>query len=78
MRPTTPLNEAQKNAISDALPAYRLVLKRAYSGASKTLAIKAFCLQCTGYLRAEVRACSAHACPLWPYRPYQTDKDKNE
>ncbi len=48
--------------------------KRAYSGASKAAAVKAMCLECIGFIREEVRSCSAPTCPLWPYRPFRTLK----
>ena len=35
------------------------------------VAIKAFCLECVGWLRREVTLCTAPACPLYPYRPFQ-------
>jgi len=48
------------------------ILKRAYAGsASPRQAIKAFCLQCVGYQRQDVAGCTAVACPLHKYRPYQ-------
>jgi len=43
---------------------------RALGGRSRKSAIKAFCLECTGWQRAEVARCTALACPLWPYRPF--------
>ena len=30
--------------------------------------IRAFCLQCVGYQTSEVKLCTAHKCPLYPYR----------
>ena len=47
------------------------ILERAYAGNSRATAIKAMCLQCVGYIRAEITNCSAYGCPLRPYRPYQ-------
>lgn len=37
---------------------------------SPVKAIRAFCLDCVGDNRAEVRRCSAgvQGCPLWPFR----------
>ena len=40
--------------------------------ASPRQAIKAFCAECVGYDRTAVTQCTAYACPLWRYRPYQT------
>lgn len=38
---------------------------------TKSVAIKAFCRECVGYDRASVTDCTALACALWPFRPYQ-------
>lgn len=50
---------------------YRSVFVRAYGGGSRTAGIKAFCLDCVGFQRSDITNCTALACPLWPYRPYQ-------
>lgn len=55
-------------------PMYRGVIAKAYKGkASPRGAIKAMCLYCQGYVRAEIAACTSPACPLWEYRPYQAE-----
>lgn len=60
--------EVLKNAPGSAIR----TLERAFSGqASKRDAIKANCLCCTHYDRAEIRECRVYRCPLWAYRPYQ-------
>ena len=41
--------------------------------ASPRAAIKAFCMMCVCWQRAEVTLCSAEACPLWAYRPFQNE-----
>ena len=46
------------------LPMYR----RAMSGRSRKAATRVFCLQCVGWLEREVELCTAHNCPLFPYR----------
>ena len=38
-------------------------------------AIIAFCRECTGWNRAEVRACTATICPLYPFRTMDTPQD---
>ena len=38
---------------------------------SPRMAIKAFCLECIGWDRAEITNCTSFACPLYLYRPYQ-------
>jgi hypothetical protein len=47
-------------------------LKVTTGKAAPRTAIKAFCAECVGWERAAVRECTAPACPLWMYRPYQT------
>jgi hypothetical protein len=44
---------------------------RAVGGRSPRAGIKAFCNECCGWQRAEVARCTALACPLYPYRPFQ-------
>ncbi len=44
---------------------------RAAAGNSRAAAIKAFCVECVGFKRADVTDCTATQCPLYPYRPYQ-------
>ena len=39
--------------------------------ASPRRAIKAQCLECQGFDRAAVTECTAYACSLWMYRPFQ-------
>ena len=39
--------------------------------ASKTVAIKQKCLDCSVYDKSEVTQCTAYSCPLHKYRPYQ-------
>jgi hypothetical protein len=62
-----------KQRLAECPTMYRPILDRTYNAKSSPRgAIKAFCLQCTGYVRADVANCTALACPLHPYRPYQT------
>ncbi len=62
------VEEVLKNAPGSAIR----TLERAFSGqASKRDAIRANCLDCTGYDRAEIRDCRVYRCPLWTYRQYQ-------
>ena len=37
-------------------------------------AVKAHCLECMSWVRAEVTRCPSLACPLWSYRPYRDDE----
>lgn len=60
--------------MSGSKPAARMAhqLAQAYSGAaSPRSAIKAMCLQCTGFDREAIRNCSSWACPLWQYRAFK-------
>ena len=76
------LSETQLRRLDDSPVMYAGIVKRAYRGsASPRVAIKAFCLQCVGYLREDVRNCTADGCPLHEYRPYQDgaeDGDEGE
>ena len=45
---------------------------KAVRGRSLRAAADAFCMECVCWQRKEVRNCTSLACPLWPYRPYQT------
>ena len=48
-------------------------LKATRGKASPRAAIKAQCLECVGWNRAEVICCTGWACPLWKYRPFTED-----
>lgn len=37
---------------------------------SRAAATKAMCLECVGWVRADVRDCPAENCPLHRWRPY--------
>lgn len=58
-----------------AMPAiYRAGYLKALAGRSPKAAIKAHCLECVGWQRAEVTRCSSLACPLYGYRPFQGER----
>lgn len=58
---------------------YRALVAKAVEGAtSPRQAIKAKCLDCCHFQRAEVRACAVSTCPLHAYRPYQDDSAEGE
>jgi len=69
------LDPARKPAVERRLgevpQIYRAGYLKALAGRSPKAAIKAFCLECVGWQRAEVAACTALACPLWSYRPFR-------
>jgi hypothetical protein len=57
--------------------ASRGIVARAFAGTSSPRqAIKAMCLTCTHFDRAEVADCRVFRCPLWTYRPYQPEAEK--
>lgn len=43
---------------------------------SRTSAITLKCLDCCSGQREGVRACPSFKCALWPYRPYQDDRER--
>lgn len=64
--------EKQAKRLAAMPSSLRPLFARAYSnGCSPRAAIKAFCIECQGYERAAVTTCTAFACPLWRYRPFQ-------
>lgn len=70
------LTPAQSAVMEEVPSSRRGVFLRAYTGKSKSAAIKAFCLRCVGYLSKDVQNCTAHKCPLHQYRPYQRGDDE--
>lgn len=40
-------------------------------------AIKLMCLDCSNWVRTEVRDCVIAGCPLYPHRPFQRIKGRN-
>lgn len=63
---------AVERLIANAPTLYRGLLQRVCAGkASKRDAIRAKCLVCSGWVRAEVKDCLTLACPLWLMRPYR-------
>ncbi len=65
---------------ADDMPAiYKKNYLAAVSGkASPRNAIKAFCIECMGWQRAEVSNCTSIECPLNLYRPYRKAGDSDE
>lgn len=56
---------------------FRGILAQSYTGTcSPRAAIKAQCAECNGFDRASIRDCTAYACPLWMFRPYQQRRSK--
>ncbi|KKN51314.1 hypothetical protein LCGC14_0624220 [marine sediment metagenome] len=65
---------------ADEMPGiYRKNYLAVVSGkASPRNAVKAFCIECMGYNRAEVTNCDTIECPLNLYRPYRKAGDSDE
>ena len=64
--------EKQAKRLSAMPSSLRPLFVRAYAkNCSPRAAVKAFCIECQGYDRAAVTACTAYACPLWRFRPFQ-------
>ena len=57
---------------ADTPKAVRTAYLRAALGLSPARArVKAHCLECVGWVRADVTACTSLACALYQLRPYQ-------
>lgn len=74
----TPLDLGQKIALarerrlSSCTESAKGLFRRVYEGrATRNQSIKAMCLDCLGFDRAEIAVCGCYACPLWRYRPFQ-------
>jgi hypothetical protein len=58
--------------IETAPQSFRKLLARAMSGkCAPRMAIRAQCAECIGFDRQAISDCTAYACPLWHFRPYQ-------
>jgi hypothetical protein len=44
---------------------------------SMVAAVKLKCLDCSGWVKQEVRDCTVVECPLFPFRPYRAIMSKN-
>ena len=67
-----PYLEATQERLAGIPPRFRGAYRLAMTGRSMRAAISAFCRECVGWegIPESVRGCTAHACPLYPYRPY--------
>jgi hypothetical protein len=73
------LSDSQTNSlkgISDHTPDCVSLFSRAFQGVSKAAAVKAKCIECCNFQKAEVKRCDIEGCPLWRYRPYQNKAGK--
>jgi membrane protease subunit (stomatin/prohibitin family) len=50
-------------------------LKKAQKNTSPVQAIKNFCNECVGGMKADITNCTAKKCPIYIYRPYQKDEE---
>ena len=65
--------------LEDLPISYRGIFSKSYDGsASPRQAIKAMCLHCIGYERKEITECTNQGCPLWEYRPYQSQSGRED
>ena len=76
--PGTPRALAIDRRLAQTPERVRRTYLRAVGGRSLAAGVKAFCLECVGWKRVEVTACTALACPLWPYRPFQAQHSGSE
>jgi hypothetical protein len=63
-------DQAMRERLEQIPKRYRPAYRAAMRGRSRKAAIKAQCLECCGWERTEVQACTDTGCPLHPYRPY--------
>lgn len=76
---TERIQEARTRRIAQTSPMYQGVMRKALEGsASPRAAIRAMCLHCVGDKRLDVTSCTAYACPLYAYRPYQTEDEGDD
>lgn len=78
---TTPTTEApNRERYMASVPAkYRGIAERAFAGqGSKGNAIKAKCLDCTSYVRADIEHCRVVLCPLYEFRPRSEGRASQE
>ena len=46
---------------------------KTFSLYSRRMAIREHCLNCVGGKNKEIRECDAMLCPLWVFRPFQSE-----
>ena len=62
------LDAKRRRKLADMPAKYRGLYRMAWKGKSRKKAIRAFCLECLGYLPSDVRLCTSPDCPLYEYR----------
>jgi hypothetical protein len=86
MSQTTPVGQSGEQQQARRLrqgaehyPSRLRLFRRGYAGqTSPRESIKAFCLECNGWEEAAIRDCTARACPLFRFRPYQKAAKQKE
>lgn len=63
-----PVADARTRRYSTVPPHLRGLYRRAWGDKSRKSAIRAMCVECMGYARADVERCTSLACPLYGYR----------
>jgi len=67
------------NELEKVIPKRFLPVLDEVRNGSRRAAVKLNCLQCCGYMTAEVRKCTSQgSCPLWAFRPYQGKIEADE
>jgi hypothetical protein len=64
------LKESLQGLIGVTPEAHKNMARRVAKGSMRA-AVSLKCLDCSGYVRVEVRECGCRECPLWVFRPYQ-------
>ena len=69
-------NTASESTYTQKVPSWvgkgqKKLFEKAYSGKSKTSALKAKCIDCCCGELKEIRQCKIHECPLWLYRQFK-------
>jgi len=75
-RQTIILTDEQIRYINTLPFSYRQVTRKAMEGTSLRAAIKAKCLDCCCWQRAEIADCRVPNCALYPYRPYKVSRSR--
>lgn len=72
-RPSTITNPRIVAKMAQIPSNYVSLFERAQT--SRPAAVKFHCLECVGFVRAEVTLCSSPGCALYNHRPYRGKKD---
>ncbi len=62
------LEVKRRRKLADIPAKYRAMYRTAWKHKSRKKAIRAFCLECVGYMPSEVRLCTSPDCPLFEFR----------